>query len=80
MNLDESVSCLKGVGDKKSKLLSKLGINSLRDLLYYMPRDYDLSGKRVPVSELKPDGLYIITAVIKGNTSAGCCLSEVKAL
>ncbi|MBT7122634.1 MAG: ATP-dependent DNA helicase RecG, partial [Clostridia bacterium] len=47
--------------------LSKLGIYTMRDLLYYMPRDYELTGQRVSIRDLKPDGAYSITALIKGN-------------
>jgi len=67
MNQGDAVSILKGVGDKKAKLLLKLGIATLRDLLYYMPRDYETPGKHVSISGLRPDGSYSITAVIRGN-------------
>lgn len=39
--IDKSVQYLKGVGPQKAKLLAKLGISSLRDLLCHFPREYD---------------------------------------
>ncbi|MFH1368262.1 MAG: ATP-dependent DNA helicase RecG [Elusimicrobiota bacterium] len=39
--IDKPVQYLKGVGPSKSKLLSRLGINTVRDLLSYFPRDYE---------------------------------------
>lgn len=67
MSLNDVVSSVRGVGDKKAKLLSKLGIVTVRDLLYYMPRSYDLPGEHVSINELRPDGSYSITAAINGN-------------
>ena len=42
----------KGVGPKLSKLLSKLGIETIKDLIYYFPREYEDRRNPVPVSEL----------------------------
>ena len=33
--LDESVQTIKGIGPKKAKLLSKLGIYTVKDALYF---------------------------------------------
>jgi len=38
--LDQSVQYLKGVGPKRAALLAKLGVHTVRDVLYYAPRDY----------------------------------------
>lgn len=38
--LDQSPQYLKGVGPKRAALLAKLGVHTLRDVLYYAPRDY----------------------------------------
>ncbi len=40
-DLDGGIRFIKGIGEKKAKDLSKLGINTLRDLLGYFPRDYE---------------------------------------
>jgi ATP-dependent DNA helicase RecG len=39
--LDQSVQYLKGVGPGRSKLLKRLGIIAIRDLLNYLPREYE---------------------------------------
>lgn len=44
LDISSGVSSIKGIGPAKSKLLSKLGINTIKDALLYFPRDYqDLS-------------------------------------
>lgn len=40
-NIDTSVQYLKGIGPKKVKSLMKLGIGTVRDLLYHFPRTYE---------------------------------------
>ncbi|MDD5017517.1 MAG: ATP-dependent DNA helicase RecG [Eubacteriales bacterium] len=64
MTLDDHVSTLSGVGDKKARLLGKLGIERVRDLLYYMPRAYETLGVYTVISELKDGMAYSITASI----------------
>jgi ATP-dependent DNA helicase RecG len=38
INIDTEVQYVKGVGPQRAVLLEKLGIKSVRDLLYYLPR------------------------------------------
>lgn len=51
---------LKGVGPKREKFLKKLGIDSLRDLLYYFPAYYKDRGKVTPISSLLPQQWALI--------------------
>lgn len=39
--LDQSVETIKGIGPKKLKLLGKLEIYRIRDLIYYFPKTYE---------------------------------------
>lgn len=39
--LDEKVSVLRGISDKRAALFSKLGIHSCEDLLWHLPRTYE---------------------------------------
>ncbi len=39
--LDENIQYIRGVGEKKAKLLEKLGIHTLRELVSYFPRAYE---------------------------------------
>jgi ATP-dependent DNA helicase RecG len=50
--LKQQVSCLKGVGPKKQKYLEAAGIESLMDLLYYFPREYEDRTRSYPVAGL----------------------------
>ncbi|MDR2933343.1 MAG: DEAD/DEAH box helicase, partial [Oscillospiraceae bacterium] len=44
LTLDTSIQFLKGVGEKRAQLYAKLGIRTVRELLYHFPRQYiDLS-------------------------------------
>lgn len=45
------IQFLKGVGEKRAALLSKLGIDTVGDLLRYYPRDYRDWSKTVPISQ-----------------------------
>jgi len=51
--LQISVRYLKGVGPKRSSILSELGVNSVYDLLYYLPFRYEDRSVFTPVRELK---------------------------
>ena len=61
--LDKSVSTLKGVGQVKSKQLAKLGIETIKDLIYYFPRAYEKRGDVIPLScaELNVPASFILT-------------------
>jgi ATP-dependent DNA helicase RecG len=39
--LDESVQYIKGIGPKRAKILSQIGIETVRDILSYYPKAYD---------------------------------------
>lgn len=51
--LDEPITKLKGIGDNRAKLLGKLGINSIEDLLYYFPRAMEDRSGFTPIYELE---------------------------
>lgn len=45
------IKYLKGVGEKRAKQLAKLGVFTVRDLLYLFPRVYEDQSKIVPVAQ-----------------------------
>ncbi len=55
MNTNDSITYLKGVGEKRAKLFEKLGILTVGDLLLHYPRDYIDFTSPVPISELEID-------------------------
>ena len=59
--MTEDLRELKGIGEKTAGYFAKLGINSIQDLIYYFPRDYDLA-----------PGLKEINALKAGEDQAVC--------
>lgn len=53
MRLQDSIRSLKGVGDKTEKLLHKLGITTIQDLILYYPREYDLYEPPIAIRDAK---------------------------
>ena len=64
MNLDDDITHLKGVGEKRSELFEKLGINTIEDLLHHFPRDYVYFTSPVPISELNPDETSVFSGYV----------------
>lgn len=58
--LDTPVQYLKGVGPKISKLLKKLGITTVEDMIYYFPRDYEDRTRVKDVASLAPSPHEVI--------------------
>ncbi len=61
--LDSEVQFLKGVGPKNAGVLSKLGIKTVGDMLFYLPRRYEDRTNLPPITHLKP-GQY---ATVRGR-------------
>ena len=78
IHLDDSVSILRGVGASKTKQLERIGIHTVRDLLYYFPRAYEQRGnicklsqaeENVPASFMLTVGTRVTTAKIRNGYS-----------
>lgn len=54
MNLGASVEELKGVGPKRAEILKKVGIKTLRDFFYNLPRDYESFANPTTIAAMKP--------------------------
>ena len=62
--LQNSVRYIKGVGEKKAELYHKLGIETVRDLLFHLPRDYiDLTEPK-GLSGMQPGEICAVKAEI----------------
>jgi len=48
------ITALKGIGPKKAELFKKLNIETINDLIYTFPRDYEDRRNIVKISECKP--------------------------
>ena len=58
------VTTIKGVGAEREKLLQKLNVNSVYDLLYVFPREYENRGKQKSISELEDGEVVTVYAMI----------------
>jgi len=67
--LNDSIRYVKGVGPAKEKLFNNLGIYTVRDLIYYFPRDYEDRSKKKKIFELQDGEKIAFEAVIRGNVT-----------
>ena len=51
--LDDSIQFVKGVGPKRLQVLRRLGITTVRDLLFFLPRDYEDRSRITPIARLR---------------------------
>ncbi len=67
-DLSSPIQYIKGVGPFRSKLLARLGINTLRDALFYLPCRYEDRSSIKKIINLKPGELNtVIGRVLKTN-------------
>ena len=52
LDVDIPVNSIKGIGEKKTSALTRMGISSIRDLLYTFPRRHDDYSKLKPIGNL----------------------------
>ncbi len=69
MDLEKQVQFIKGVGPSRVKLLNKLGIYTLRDLITYYPREYEDRSKPKNITELMNGEEALISAYPVGRMS-----------
>jgi ATP-dependent DNA helicase RecG len=53
--LNAPVSQVKGVGERMAGSFARLGVHTIKDLLYFLPRDYDDYREQQPISNLLPE-------------------------
>lgn len=70
MLLNEPITCIKGIGEKTAGLYGKLGINTVRELIEYYPRDYELIKPIVGIAELTEGETQTIEASIVKTPTA----------
>ncbi len=80
----QSVSVLHGVGTQKAKQLEKLGIRTIRDLLYFFPRAYERRGNIRLLSEANEEErcaflLTVGTRVSTAQIRRGYSISKFRA-
>ncbi|MFA5255936.1 MAG: ATP-dependent DNA helicase RecG [Candidatus Omnitrophota bacterium] len=65
-NLKTLVRYIKGVGPKKSECLARVGLNTIEDILYYLPKRYEDRSSVTAIKDLKPGQ----SMTIQGEISA----------
>lgn len=68
VTLEQAVTYLPGIGPKNSERLAKLGLYSVKDLLYYYPRDHIDYARQVNIRNLEPGETVTLVATVKRCT------------
>lgn len=63
--LDQPVTAIKGIGESIAATLSQLGINTVRDMVYYLPRRFDDYTEMKYISKLSPGETATLIATVK---------------
>ena len=71
ITLNSLVQDLKGIGEKKSQSLNKLGIFTLEDLLYFFPRKYEDRRTITPIYKINAGMTVCIEAEVVKVSSPG---------
>jgi len=69
-DLKKDIQYLKGVGPARAKLLGRLGIKTVEDLLYYSPFRYEDRGNIKPIGELIRHGTDESYQTVQGKVMA----------
>lgn len=64
LDLNQNIQYLKGVGPNRVKLLNKLGIETIKDLITYYPRQYEDRNKPKKIEELIDGEECLIEAIV----------------
>jgi ATP-dependent DNA helicase RecG len=59
-----NVTVLKGIGQQKSKILEKINIKTIEDLIHYYPRDYESTKEIVNINDVVLNETNIIEGII----------------
>ncbi|MCM1545150.1 MAG: ATP-dependent DNA helicase RecG, partial [Ruminococcus sp.] len=61
---DTSVQYIKGVGEKRAKLLEKLNVHNLYELVHFYPRTYLDFSTQTKISDLVPGAVSCVRAIV----------------
>ena len=64
MKLEDEISVISGIGEKRAEMYHKLGIFTVKDLLYHFPRGYIDYSMPVPVVDAPPDENSVVQVKI----------------
>ncbi len=64
LELDRYIRDIPSIGTRKADILSKLGLFTVKDVLYYYPRDHIDYAKQVNIIELEPGATVTLVGII----------------
>ncbi|WP_195939816.1 ATP-dependent DNA helicase RecG [Romboutsia sp. 1001713B170131_170501_G6] len=67
MDLNKDIQYVKGIGPKRAQKLNKLNIFTLKDLLYYFPRQFEDRNNIKKIAQLENEDRATIKAIIVGS-------------
>ncbi len=67
MELKDTISTIKGIGEKTEKLFAKLDIFTVGDLLEHYPRTYDIYEGIIPISQIKVGQIATLEVSLVAN-------------
>lgn len=65
--LNASVDAINGVGDKMAEILNRVGIRTINDFLFYLPRRYDDYTQLRYIARLQEDDLVTVIATVRAT-------------
>ncbi|MGQ9837084.1 MAG: ATP-dependent DNA helicase RecG [Cyanobacteriota bacterium] len=68
LSLEQPLQFLKGIGSKSAEKLAQLGLRTVRDVLYYFPRDHVNYSERVLIRQAKVGETVTLVGTIKSCT------------
>ena len=71
MKQTDDITVLKGIGPRKAESLRARGINTLMDLLDWLPRSYEDRRRITPISRLRPGRNALICASVRSRRYSG---------
>lgn len=69
MELNDDIGCVKSIGEQRAKLLKKLNVKSVRDLISYFPRTYEDRSKITAIAEALPGQTVCVRALVVSEPS-----------
>ena len=66
--LNAPVTVVERVGERMAEKLARLGIHTVEDLIYHLPRRYDDYTRLVPIHQAKPGEVYTLIGSVRSTT------------
>ena len=65
--MEKGIQYVKGVGEQRAKLFRSLGVETVFDMLYFFPRDYEDRSQILPIAQCREGDTVCIRAKAEVN-------------